>query len=113
LKRGEIWWASLPDPVASEPGGRRPVLILSNDEFNRSRLRTVIVVSITTNLKLADLPGNLYIDQNESGLPRDAVINMTQISTIDRGFLTEYVSILGDGLMQAINTNLKLMFDLL
>ncbi len=69
MQRGEIWWADLPTPVASEPGYRRPVLIIQSDEFNRSRIRTVIAAVLTTNLRLASAPGNILMVANETGLP--------------------------------------------
>jgi mRNA interferase MazF len=93
MKRGEIWWASLPEPLGSEPGGR-PVLIVSSDEYNQSAIKTVTVVVITTNLKLANMPGNVFINRDESGLSRDAVVNITQITSADKLFLTERVGIL-------------------
>ena len=77
--RGAIWWAELPDPVASEPGYRRPVLIIQSNAFNRSRIHTVIAVVITANLRLADAPGNVRLAARESGLPKDSVANVSQI----------------------------------
>jgi mRNA interferase MazF len=71
--RGAIWWAELPDPVASEPGYRRPVLIIQSNAFNRSRIHTVIAVVITANLRLAEAPGNVRLAARESGLPKDSV----------------------------------------
>ncbi len=89
MQRGEIWWADLPTPVASEPGYRRPVLIVQSDEFNCSRIRTVIAAVLTTNLRLADAPGNILITTDETGLPQDSIVNVSQVITVDRSFLTE------------------------
>ena len=74
MERGEIWWAQLPDPTASEPGFRRPVVIIQSNAFNRSRIRTVIAVVLTSNLRLAEAPGNVLVPASESGLPKDSVV---------------------------------------
>ncbi|WP_413161435.1 type II toxin-antitoxin system PemK/MazF family toxin [Capilliphycus salinus ALCB114379] len=88
MYRAEIWWATLPDPVGSAPGYRRPVLIVQDDTFTQSRLRTVIVVIITSNTRLAEAPGNLLLPHEATGLPRDSVANVSQILTIDKSVLT-------------------------
>jgi mRNA interferase MazF len=89
IKRGDIWWADLPDPVASEPGYRRPLLIIQIDDFNRSRINTVVVVVMTTNLRLAEAPGNVMLKSTQTGLPKDSVANVSQVLTIDKSFLSE------------------------
>jgi len=89
MERGTVWWAELPDPVASEPGFRRPVVIVSSDAFNRSRIRTVVAVVLTSNLRLAEAPGNVLIAAADSGLPRDSVANVSQVITIDKSFFTK------------------------
>ena len=70
IQRGEIWWADLPEPRRSEPGYRRPVLVVQADSFNRSRIQTVIVAVITSNIELADAPGNVLLPADLTGLPR-------------------------------------------
>jgi mRNA interferase MazF len=85
--RGEIWWASLPDPMGSEPGYRRPVLIVQDDIFTQSRINTVIVVIITSNTQLAEAPGNTLFQSKATGLPKDSVANVSQVFTIDKNFL--------------------------
>src|ERR1022692_1147654 len=89
IERGQVWWADLDDPAGSEPGRRRPILIVQSDAFNRSRLRTVIGVGLTTNRSLVDAPGNVLVPAKASGLPRDSVANVSQVLTVDRDFLTE------------------------
>jgi mRNA interferase MazF len=89
MRREEIWWASLPSPTGSGPGYRRPVLIVQTDEFNASRIRTVVVVALTTNLKLAAARGNLLCGRRETGLPKDSVVNVSQVLTIDKSLLVE------------------------
>lgn len=89
MKRGEIWWANLAEPAASEPGYRRPVLVVQADAFNRSQIATVVVAAITTNLRLAVAPGNVALTQKQCGLPQDSVVNVSQLLTIDRSILAE------------------------
>jgi len=91
IKRGEIWWAELRDPRGSEPGFRRPVVIIQSDAFNRSQISTVIVAVITSNLVLASAPGNVQLKRGQSKLPRDSVVNVSQLLTLDRRFLAERV----------------------
>ncbi|HEX2162806.1 MAG TPA: type II toxin-antitoxin system PemK/MazF family toxin [Thermoanaerobaculia bacterium] len=112
LRRGEIWWASLPEPVASEPGSRRPLLVVQADGFNRSRLQTVLAVVMTTNLGIAEAPGNVFLSREETGLPRDSVANVSQIVTADRRFLTERVGRLPSDLLAEIDDGLRLALDL-
>jgi mRNA interferase MazF len=91
VKRGEIWWAGLPSRRGSEPAYRRPVVIVSSDAFNCSRIQTVIVAAITSNLRLADAPGNVRLSRRQSRLPRESVINVSQLLTLDRGFVSQRV----------------------
>lgn len=91
VEQGNIWWADLPEPEGSEPGYRRPVVIVQSNEFNRSQIRTVVCVAITSNLKLAEAPGNVQLETYYTGLPHDSVANVSQIITLDRSFLTERV----------------------
>jgi mRNA interferase MazF len=105
--RGEIWWANLPDPIASEPGQRRPVLIIQDDTFTQSRIRTVIVVVLTSNIKLAQAPGNVLLPQNATSLPKDSVANISQIFTVDKTFLTERIGALPDSLQEKVDEGLR------
>jgi mRNA interferase MazF len=112
VQRGEVWWADLPEPRRSEPGFRRPVLIIQADSFNRSRIRTVIVVVITGNLELADAPGNVFLPARSSGLPRDSVVNVSQVLTLDRDFLTAQVGTLAARLLGAVDAGLRFVLQL-
>ena len=107
--RGEIWWANLPEPRKSEPGYRRPVLIVQINRFNRSRLSTVLAVSVTTNLALAGLPGNVLIPAPTAGLEADSVVNVTQMITVDRAFLTSRIGSLPEELMHRVEDGLRLI----
>jgi mRNA interferase MazF len=91
MTRGEIWWADLEIPFGSEPGFRRLVVVVQADSFNRSRVSTVVVVPLTTNLELEEAPGNVFLETNESGLAKDSVVVVSQISAFDRKRLIEKV----------------------
>lgn len=112
MRRGEVWWASLPDPVGSMPGYRRPVLIIQSDAFTVSDIKTVAILSITSNLRLSNSPGNLRVSPKQSGLPRDSVINVSQILTIDKAALTERVGILPSRMMEQVEEGLRLVLGL-
>ena len=84
ISRGEIWWADLSDPIGSEPGFRRPIVIVQGDALNRSRINTVICVPLTSNLLWAEAPGNVVLKAKTTGLPKDSVANVSQIVTIDK-----------------------------
>lgn len=109
MKRGEIWWASLPAPTGSGPGLRRPILVIQSNPFNESRIATVIVAVITSNLALAEAPGNLRLGKSDSGLPKPSVINVSQILTIDKSLLTQRVKSLPAAVMQRVDAGLKLV----
>jgi mRNA interferase MazF len=112
IGRGEIWWASLPGPVGSSPGLRRPVLIVQSDAFNQSKIQTVVVAVITKNLELAKAPGNVTITARISRLPIDSVVNVSQVITIDKNLLTEFVSTLPSKKMEKIEEGLRLVLSL-
>lgn len=110
--RGEIWWADLGIPFGSDPGFKRPIVIVQDDAFNKSKIQTVIVASITTNLNLADAPGNIYLEQEDSGLPKNGVVNISQISTIDKRRLIEKVGLISPGSLSEIDFGLRLVLNL-
>ena len=112
MKRGELWWAELPEPSGSEPGFRRPVLVIQSDDFNRSRIRTVVGVAITTNLKLAAAPGNVALPGRGTGLPKQSVINLSQIITLDKGFLSGRVGRVTDEVLRQVEDGLRLVLSL-
>lgn len=112
MKRGEVWWADLPDPQGSEPGYRRPVLIVQSDDFNRSRIRTVLATAITSNLKLAAAPGNVALARQGAGLTRRSVVNVSQIVTLDRRYLTERVGRVSDSALEEVEEGLRLVLGM-
>ena len=91
IGQGDVCWASLPDPTGSGPGLRRPVVVVQGDAFNASRLATVVVVPLTSNLRWASAPGNVLLNAKRTGLPRDSVANVSQVVAVDRTVLTERV----------------------
>jgi mRNA interferase MazF len=110
--RGEVWWASLPDPMGSEPGYRRPVLIIQDDVFTQSRISTVIIVIITSNIQLAEAPGNIFLSSVATGLPRDSVANVSQVFTVDKKFLVERVGMLPESLQEEVDEGLRMVLYL-
>ena len=107
MYRGEIWWANLPEPVGSEPGYNRPVLVIQDDTFTQSNINTVIVVIITSNLNLAAAPGNVLLPRAASGLPKDSVANVSQILTLDKKFLFERIGALPHQLQLEIDDGIR------
>ena len=112
IQRGEIWWADLSDPRGSEPGFPRPVIVIQSDAFNRSRIGTVIVAAITSNVSLADAPGNVRLSRRESKLPRESVIKVSQILTLDSSFLTERVGRLSASKFAEVESGVRLVLSL-
>jgi len=112
MQRGEIWWADLPSPKGSGPGRRRPVLIVQADSFNASRIQTVIAAVITSNIDLAAAPGNLYLRKKDSSLPKDSVVNVSQLITVDKAFLTERVGRLTKRRSGVLDEGLRLVLGL-
>jgi mRNA interferase MazF len=107
MYRGEIWWADLPVPVASEPGYRRPVAIVQDDIFTASAISTIIVVVITSNLRLATAPGNVLLPSASTGLPKDSVANVSQLLTLDKSFLVERIGAINSYLQAEIDEGLR------
>ena len=112
VERGQVWWADLGDPGGSEPGFRRPILIVQDDAFNRSRLHTVIGVVLTTNMRLLDAPGNTLLPAKATGLPKDSVANVSQLVTVDRGFLLEPAGCLRGQALRDVEDGLRLVLGL-
>jgi mRNA interferase MazF len=112
MQRGEIWWANLPAPSGSEPGYRRPVLVLQHDNFNRSRIATVICVILTSNLRLQAAPGNVLLSSRDSRLPKDSVANVSQVVTLDKSSLTELVASLPSAKLKQIENGVRLVLGL-
>ena len=101
--RGDIWWVDFGEPLGSEPGWRRPAVIVQSDEFNKSDMNTTVVIPLTTNLRLAEFPGNVLLSQQDSKLSKDSMAVTPQITVIDSIRLVEYVSVLPISSMTSIS----------
>ena len=112
MRRGEIWWASLPEPSGSGPGYRRPVLIVSANSFNESRINTVIAAAITSNLRLADAPGNIRLQAKGLGLTKLSVVNVSQIITLDKSYLTQKIGRLPPRVLASVDDGIRLALSL-
>lgn len=109
MRRGEIWWASLGEPEGSGPGYRRPVLVVQSDDFNGSRISTVIVAVLTSNIALAQAPGNVLLKARYAGLAKDSVVNVSQVITVDKQCLTEKVKKVELSTMAEVDNGLRLV----
>jgi mRNA interferase MazF len=109
MKRGEVWWAALPAPAGSGPGLRRPVLVVQANPFNDSRISTVIVAVVTSNLALAAAPGNVRLGRAESGLPKPSVVNVSQLITIDKSLLKSRVRAISAEALHGVEEGLRLI----
>ncbi len=112
VERGQIWWADLGEPEGSAPGFQRPVLVVQDDAFNRSRIRTVLAVVLTSNLRLLDAPGNVLLPAKSTGLPKDSVANVSQIVTLDRDFLIKSAGRVPGQLLGDVDSGLRLVLGL-
>jgi mRNA interferase MazF len=112
VRRGEVWWAALCPPTGSGPRDRRSVVIIRSDPFNRSRIGTVIVAALTSNLRLHAAPGNVLLARGAVGLDRDPVIKLSQIITIDRTFLTDRLGRISLAKQRELDEGLRLNLEL-
>ena len=110
VSQGEVWWADLEDPVGSQPGFRRPVIVVQGDSFNRSAIATVVCVAVTSNLEWARAPGNVELTVRQSGLPKRSVANVSQILTIDRAMLAERAGRLSDSKLDLVLRGIDVVF---
>lgn len=107
ITRGEVWWADLGAPQGSRPVKRRPVLVVQSWPYNSSALATVVVAAITSNTGLAAMPGNVFLPATASGLPRDSVVNVTSIATLNKVDLSAKVGPLPETLMEGVDRGLR------
>lgn len=91
ISQGDIFWLELDEPVGSEPGYRRPFVVIQNDAFNKSKIGTVVACAITSNLKLASAPGNVHLNKGEGNLPKPSVVNISQVLTVDKDEVEEKI----------------------
>jgi mRNA interferase MazF len=112
VRRGEIWWASLSHPAGSGPGFRRPLLIVSADNFNESRINTIIAAVVTSNLRLGEAPGNVRLPTKGTGLSKPSVVNVSQLITVDKSFFAERLGRLSPRLLANVDEGLRLVLSL-
>ena len=112
VARGEVWWVDFGAPLGSEPGMRRPAVVVSDDRFNRSHLSTVTVVAVTSNMKLAQRPGNIALAKGAAGLDRPSVVNVTQLATLDRQRLVARSGALTASAIRRVDDGLRLALHL-
>jgi mRNA interferase MazF len=102
IRQCDIVWVDYGDPMGSETGFRRPAIVIQSDEFNLSRIGTVICIPLTSNLRIAEVPGNLYLKSSETGLDQDSVANVAQIGALDRSRIGEWVGSISDRQLQTL-----------
>lgn len=112
IERGRIYWADLGEPEGSAPAKRRPVLVISADSYNTSRLATVVAAAITSNTRLAAMPGNVFLPSSATGLPRDSVVNVTALVTIDKQDLGALAGTVPPTLMDDVERGLRRVLEL-
>ncbi|HED03229.1 MAG TPA: type II toxin-antitoxin system PemK/MazF family toxin [Candidatus Fraserbacteria bacterium] len=111
ISQGDLFWVDLGEPSGSEPAYRHPHLVIQNNVFNRSRISTVVVCAITSNLKRAKAPGNVLLEEGEAGLPRQSVVNVSQIFTVDKRDLVEKIGTLSRGRVRQILDGIRLLTE--
>jgi mRNA interferase MazF len=112
ISRGDIYWADLGKPTGSRPAKRRPVLIVQSVPYNASRLATVLAAVITSNTALATMPGNVFLPAVATGLPRESVVNVAALVTLNKGDLTDRVGDVPPSLMPEVDRGLRRVLDL-
>jgi mRNA interferase MazF len=111
IAQGDIFWVDLGAPRGSEPGYRHPHLIIQNNVFNQSRINTVVVCALTSNLKRAAAPGNVLLKKGEANLPKDSVVNISQIITVNKTDLLEKIGSLSPGRLNSVLDGVKLVIE--
>jgi mRNA interferase MazF len=109
IAQGDVWWADLGDPAGSEPGYRRPVVVVQGDAFNASSLRTVVCVALTSNTRWAEAPGNVLLTARATGLPKPSVVHVSQLVTLDRAALTERAGRLPASSLELVLAGIEVM----
>ena len=111
INQGDVYWVELEEPTRSEPGYTHPHVVIQNNLFNQSRIQTVVVCALTSNLKRAEAPGNVLLDKGEANLPKASVVNVTQIFTVDKSQLGEYIGSLPTKRVHEIISGINLLLE--
>jgi len=112
IRKGSIYWVDFSPGKGSEPKGRRPGLVIQSDILNDSKLNTVVMLSITSTMKFGELPGNVVLNRGEAKMPKQCVINVTQIKSVDKTNLKENIGSLSKKKMLEVNAGLNLVLSL-
>jgi mRNA interferase MazF len=112
IEKGDIYWAELGTPVGSRPAKRRPVLVISATDYNRSRLATILAATLTSNTGLATMPGNVFLPAEATGLPLDSVVNVTALVTLNKADLVDHAGAAPAALMSEVDRGLRRVLDL-
>ncbi len=111
INQGDVYWVDLGEPAGSEPGYSHPHVVIQNNLFNHSKLRTVLVCALTSNLKRAEAPGNVLFDEGEANLPKQSVVIVSQVFTVDKAQLVEYIGTLSAQRIRQILDGLRLLTE--
>ena len=111
INQGDVFWIDFGEPSGSEPAFRHPHVVIQNNVFNRSRIRTVVVCSLTSNLDRAAAPGNVVLKKGEANLPKKSVVNISQVFTVNKSELTEKIGTLSRNRVHQISDGLKLLTE--
>ena len=111
VNQGDIYWVDLGEPSGSEPGYKHPHVVIQNNLFNRSQIRTVIVLALTSNLRRADAPGNILLEKGVANIPKQSVVNVSQVFTVDKSQLDEYIGTLSSKRVREILNGIKLVIE--
>jgi mRNA interferase MazF len=111
IHQGDVYWVELGDPRGSEPAYRHPHVVIQNNVFNRSQIHTVVVCALTSNLKRADAPGNVLLNKGEANLPKPSVVNVSQVFTVDKTQLDDYIGTLSPKRVREIVSGIKLVVE--
>jgi mRNA interferase MazF len=111
IKQGDVYWVELGEPEGSEPGYQHPHVVVQNNLFNRSRINTVVVCTLTSNLKWAKAPGNVLLENGEGGLPKPSVVLISRIFTVDRAQLGDYIGSLSGKRIRQILEGIRLLTE--
>ncbi len=111
INQGDVYWVDLAEPSGSKPGYKHPHVVIQNNLFNRSRIRTVVVVALTSNLNRADAPGNVLLEKGAANLPKPSVVNVSQVFTVDKSQLDEYIGTLPAKRVREILNGIKLVIE--
>ena len=111
IRQGDIYWIEFEEPEGSEPGYKHPHVIVQNNLFNHSRINTVLVCPLTSNLKRGDSPGNVLLSKREANLPKSSIVNVSQVFTVNKSQLGDYVGALSPERMRQVLDGIKLLLE--